>query len=254
MLTETFDINTEPMISPEAFYGVREKVCDICIITFSDVVVEAVRTKFACTRIADIGSVNGGRPIWLMTYKGKKIAFYMTMVSSSAAGSCLEEARCLTGAGSYIMFGSCGALDREITAGKIIVPTHAYRDEGLSYHYVPPADYITMKNAGKVSAWLEEMGIPYAEGRTWTTDAIYRETKGNMDKRKAEGCIAVEMECAGVQAVCDFRGLALYSYLISGDLLDCEEWDARILGDEEEKIHQLKNFYIALEMALKLPV
>ena len=75
-----------------------------------------------------------------------------------------------------------------------------------------------------------------------------------MDKRKAEGCIAVEMECAGVQAVCDFRGLALYSYLISGDLLDCEEWDARILGDEEEKIHQLKNFYIALEMALKLPV
>jgi len=71
MLTETFDINTEPMISPEAFYGVRKKVCDICIITFSDVVVEAIRTKFACTRIAEIGSVNGGRPIWLMTYKGR---------------------------------------------------------------------------------------------------------------------------------------------------------------------------------------
>lgn len=73
--------------------------------------------------VAEIGSVNGGRPIYLLEYKGKKIAFYMTMISSAAAGACLEEARCLTGAGSYIMFGSCGALNREITAGKIIVPT-----------------------------------------------------------------------------------------------------------------------------------
>ena len=181
------------MISPEAVYGVREKVCDICIVTFSDVVVEEIRKNFDCTTVAEIGSVNGGRPIYLLEYKGKKIAFYMTMISSAAAGACLEEARCLTGAGSYIMFGSCGALNREITAGKIIVPTQAYRDEGLSYHYAPPADYITMKNAGRVSEWLEEMGLPYVSGRTWTSDAIYRETKANVDKRKAEGCIAVEM-------------------------------------------------------------
>ena len=252
MLTETFDKDTEQMISPEAVYGVREKVCDICIVTFSDVVVEEIRKNFDCTTVAEIGSVNGGRPIYLLEYKGKKIAFYMTMISSAAAGACLEEARCLTGAGSYIMFGSCGALNREITAGKIIVPTQAYRDEGLSYHYAPPADYITMKNAGRVSEWLEEMGLPHVSGRTWTSDAIYRETKANVVKRKAEGCIAVEMECAGMQAVCDFRGLDLYYYLISGDLLDCEEWDMRILGDEEEKKHQLKNFYIALEMALKI--
>ncbi len=107
-----------------------------------------------------------------------------------------------------------------------------------------------MKNAGRVSEWLEEMGLPYVSGRTWTSDAIYRETKANVDKRKAEGCIAVEMECASMQAVCDFRGLDLYYYLISGDLLDCEEWDMRILGDDEEKKHQLKNFYIALEMTV----
>ena len=149
MLTETFDKDTEQMISPEAVYGVREKVCDICIVTFSDVVVEEIRKNFDCTTVAEIGSVNGGRPIYLLEYKGKKIAFYMTMISSAAAGACLEEARCLTGAGSYIMFGSCGALNREITAGKIIVPTQAYRDEGLSYHYAPPADYITMNGLRK---------------------------------------------------------------------------------------------------------
>lgn len=150
------------------------------------------------------------------------------------------------------MFGSCGSLEQSITAGKVIVPTHAYRDEGLSYHYAPAADYIQIKNAPKTAKLLKALTLPYVMGRTWTTDGIYRETKGNMEKRKAEGCIAVEMECAGVQAVCDFRGLELYSFLISGDLLDADEWDRRILGSDEETNHQLSNFYIALELALRI--
>ena len=57
-------------------------------------------------------------------------------------------------------------------------------------------------------------------------------------------------ECA--HAVCDFRGLEYYSFLFSGDLLDSKEWDKRILGDDEETKHQLSNFYIALELALRI--
>ena len=45
----------------------------------------------------------------------------MTMISSAAAGACLEEARCLTGAGSYIMFGSCG-LNRGSRQEKSLFP------------------------------------------------------------------------------------------------------------------------------------
>ena len=62
----------------------------------------------------------------------------------------------------------------------------------------------------------------------------------------------MEMECAGVQAVCDFRGLELYTFLFSGDLLDAPEWDKRLLGGEEELDHQLKKFFIALELALMI--
>ena len=74
---------------------------------------------------------------------------------------------------------------------------------------------------------MEKNGIPYVLGKTWTTDAIYRETRGNFAKRKAEGCISVEMECAGLQAMCDFRELAFYAFFTSGDLLDAPKWDAR---------------------------
>lgn len=40
-----------------------------------------------------------------------------------------------------IVFGSCGALT-DLPDGHIILPTHAYRDEGTSYHYAVAEDYI----------------------------------------------------------------------------------------------------------------
>lgn len=252
MITDTFDRGGEEILTPEGVYGKREKVCDTCIITFSKMVVESIEEHFPCTRIAEIETVTGNIPIYKLSYQGREYGFYLTMISSAAAGTCLEEAQCLTGATKFVMFGSCGSLDKNITAGKLIVPTYAYRDEGFSYHYAEPQDYIRIKNAEKVAGIFDELHLPYVMGKTWTTDAVYRETKENMAKRKAEGCVAVEMECAGVQAVCDFRGLEYYDFLISGDLLDAPEWDKRILGSDEELDHQLRNFYIALEVAARL--
>lgn len=252
MIINTFDDKTEAIISPENIYGKKEKICDICIVTFSYSVIDNILRTFKCEKIAEMGSANGIIPFYKLNYKGKEIAFYMSMISSTGAGTCIEEAHCLIGAEKYIMFGSCGCLDQEITAGKVIVPTEAYRDEGFSYHYAPASNYIKIKNANIVAEVLKDMGIPNVKGKVWTTDSIYRETKGNMEKRKEEGCIAVEMECAGVQAVCDFRGLEYYDFLFSGDLLDSQEWDTRILGGDEERKHQLKNFYIALELALRV--
>jgi purine-nucleoside phosphorylase len=250
MITDTFDMTTEAIISPDKFYGTREALCDICIITFSHKIIAEILNRYECVKIAEMGTANGPIPCYKLNYKGINIAFYMTLIGSVGAGSCIEEIKCLIGASKFIMFGACGCLNKDITAGKIIVPTHAYRDEGFSYHYVKASDYIKIKNAHFVAEFFKEAGIPCVAGKTWTTDAIYRETRGNMEKRKAEGCIAVEMECAGAQAVCDFRNLEFYNFLFSGDLLDSPEWDRRILGNEGERTHQLKGFYMALELAL----
>lgn len=65
-----------------------------------------------------------------------------------------------------------------------------------------------------VSEYLDILNIEYVLGRTWTTDAFYRETKGNFLKRKLEGCIAVEMEVSACQAVANFRGYQLYNFYI----------------------------------------
>ena len=148
-----------------------------------------------------------------------------------------------------IVFGGCGCLNKEIAHGKVMVPTAAYRDEGTSYHYAPAADYISIRNSAAVAECMKKNGIPYVTGRTWTTDSFYRETRNNFEKRKADGCISVEMECAAVQAMCDFRGLDLYPFFTSGDLLDAPEWDERGKDYSNGGQHDVGHFRIALALA-----
>ena len=88
------------------------------------------------------------------------------------------------------------------------------------------------------------------QGKTWTTDSFYRETINNFKKHKEDVCISVEMECAALQAMCDFRGLDLYMFFTSGDLLDAPEWDNRRKENEIKGIqHDAGHFDIALELA-----
>lgn len=88
------------------------------------------------------------------------------------------------------------------------------------------------------------------QGKTWTTDSFYRETRNNFKKHKEDGCISVEMECAALQAMCDFRGLDLYMFFTSGDLLDAPEWDNRRKENEIKGTqHDAGHFDIALELA-----
>lgn len=109
---------------------------------------------------------------------------------------------------------------------------------------------LRLKNANIVSRFMEEAGLPFVEGLTWTTDAIFRETRGNFEKRKSAGCISVEMECSAVEAMCDYRGLNAYFFFTSGDLLDAPKWDSRRTeGQKKDTQHDPEHFDIALELA-----
>lgn len=247
MIIESFDKETEEIISPASFYGEQKHICDVCIVTFSEVIYKNVLSSFSCEKIAEEHACNGNIPIYAFMHNGKKIAFYLSDIGSALAATGVIDANWLTGATKFIMFGSAGSLNRSKTEGKYVVPTEAYRDEGMSYHYAAPADYIEIPGSEKVSEIFDTLKIPYIKGKVWTTDAIYRETRGHMDKRVSEGCIAVEMELAGVQAVCAFYGFELYNFLMTGDVLDQPEYDHAGL---HEANHSLGKFDLALEIAL----
>lgn len=249
MIIDCYDPETEPIISLKDFYGEQKHLVDTCLIIFSDEIHRHLLNTYKCEQISALKACNGDIPIYKMNYKGKDIAFYLTAIGSALAACMCYETNWLVGATKFIMFGSCGSLDREKTEGKFILPTQSYRGEGCSYYFKAAADYIEIRNSHKLAAVFDELGAPYVLGKVWTTDSMIRETKGLVAKRKEEGCIAVEMEVAGVQAVCDFYKLELYDFLEAGDVLEASGYEVEGLHGAN---HNLGKLYIALETALRV--
>lgn len=247
--SDFFDNETEALIDVSVFYGAGKHITDKCLILFSKEIQEYLLANYDCEIVGEIGACNGHIPIYCMEYKGEKIAFYLTGLGSAIASSMCYESHHIMGATKYIMFGSCGSLDKEVTRGKFIIPTECYRGEGASHYYVPSSDYLTIKNCHVLAEIFDKIKAPYVKGRVWTTDSMLRETKGLVSKRKAEGCIAVEMELAGVQAICDFYGLELYDFLEAGDVLGDSGYEAEGL---QAANHNVAKALIALEAATYL--
>ena len=252
MITESFDISTPAVMERSEVLAKSCHTLDVCIINFSYKIMDALMEDCLIEPIDEeplIRSVACTYPVY--RYKGTNIGVVKTTVGAPIAAGLIEEISYVYSCKSFVIFGSAGGLDKSISPGVLIVPTKAYRDEGMSYHYAPPSDYIEIKNHGKVSDILTQLGVKHVKGGTWSTDAFYRETRGNMAKRIAEGCIAVEMELAACQAVADFREVRLYSFLYRADNLDSESWEKSILSDISID-ERLKHFFIALHIAKRI--
>ena len=128
----------------------------------------------------------------------------------------------------------------------------AVRDEGTSYHYLPPGREVEASSAAvaAIEQTLKARGVDYLLGKTWTTDAPYRETPAKVQLRRAEGCLTVEMEAATFFAVAQFRGVQFGQLLYGGDDVSSEEWDARDWNRKTSVREAL--FWLAVESCLGL--
>lgn len=248
MITDAFD-SSRPLISTEDIIGEKKFICDKCMVVFSKEIMDNMLDNYKHEKVSDIRACNGFTPIYLFEADGERFISYLTHVGASCAGNDVIEVNWVTGATKFVMFGSAGSLNREATSGKYVIPCEAYREEGMSYHYAPPADYIKVKNYECVKNIFDEIHVPYVVGKTWTTDAFYRETKDKFEKRTAEGCLAVEMEVSGVQAVCDYLGFELYNFLMTGDVLSDILYDVSGLHKAN---HDMDKFFIALEILKRI--
>lgn len=246
MIIDSFDENQNAVINPLKKDDAVK--CDVIIVTFSNFIEDMVVEKFKPKQIGEFVCVNGTFPIYTFDYNGKRFGFYKTILGAATSVGMMEDVVGMIDSKKILVFGSAGTLDKDCY-GKVMIPTSAYRDEGTSYHYEKAADYVEIKNAKLVENFMKSNNIPYKIGKCWTTDGFFRETERNLKNRQKDGCIAVDMECAAIQAMCNFRNLDLYYFFLSGDLLDSPEW---IEDGLKEANHNFQNFEIALRLACEL--
>ena len=105
----------------------------------------------------------------------------------------------------------CGLTVSITSAGRVVplgdppyfvLIERAWRDEGTSLHYLPPGGWSHLRPelVSRLDGAFEGLAEPVRVGRSWTTDAPFRETKTAIAMAKQAGVHAVEMEAAALYA------------------------------------------------------
>lgn len=222
-----FDDAVPAYIEPAEQVRARD-VPRACVVTFFGDSVHRLIQSGRAKVISENAWEDGPHPLLELDYQGHRLAVLHSGVGAPLAAGLLEEVIAM-GCSAFIVCGGAGVLRPEITLGHLVVVESALRDEGTSYHYAAPSRNITADPAATaiLVETLLEHGIPFITGRTWTTDAPYRETPDKIAARRREGCVTVEMEAAALAAVASFRGVRLAHVLYGGDDLSGETWDHR---------------------------
>ena len=254
MLLHEFDPADTPIFTPEMVFKPVQGMPKVAVSCFSSVTFDRMLALFPDAEpIAELKTASQRYPVYRVRYRDVELALYMSAVGAPVCVGQQEELYAL-GVECPVIFGTCGVLDRNIADCAVILPPSALRDEGTSYHYAPPGDEIAV-NVHHGQLFLDlmaEMKLPCVTGKCWTTDSMYRETREKTARRKADGCVCVDMECASVAAVAQFRGKEALHFFYAADNLDGAEWDERSLSnfanlDEKDRIAM-----IALEAARRI--
>lgn len=138
--------------------------------------------------------------LWLFDLDGREIGVVGCAVGASFAVLVAEELFA-SGCELLISVTSSGQITPSGKPPYFILIDRALRDEGTSYHYIPPSDWSAAHDhllAGLDGAFDD--GPRVSQGATWTTDAPFRETEAAIIAAKERGILAVEMEAAGLYA------------------------------------------------------
>jgi uridine phosphorylase len=244
-----FDPERRAIIEPHS--RPREGVPSVAVLCFFHEVFEHLLVQHQPQVVHHIQSEMGRHPVYRLEYEGQSFVYVHPGVGAPIAAGFLEEMIAL-GCTRVVACGGAGVLASDVALGQVVIPTAAVRDEGTSYHYLPPSREVSadMAAVATLQRVAEARGMQTQLAKTWTTDAFYRETTARIARRHAEGCLTVEMECAAFFAVAQFRGIRFGQYLYGGDDVSGTEHDPRGWDKQTSVREQL--FWLAAEAALAL--
>ncbi len=245
-----FDPDPNAILDPCIVYKAAD-VPEHCVLCFFPEVIAKVCGNGNAQVVANLRTEIGDHPLYEIAFEGKRLGVFHPGVGAPLAAGFLDELVAL-GCKKFIACGGAGVLDREIAVGHVVVPASAVRDEGTSYHYLAPSREVgaSPEAVAAIEAVLQARHCDYVVGKTWTTDGLYRETPEKIKRRRAEGCLTVEMEAAAFFAVAQFRGVSFAQLLYGGDDMTGSEWDSRNWNERTSVREKL--FWLAAEACITL--
>lgn len=255
MLLEEFDSNRIAMLNPDTFHKPLENMPKTCISFFSKTIMKYIVENFKVEQIVNISNATANFPVYKININDTDLAIFQSAVGAPACVSNAEELIAM-GVKNLLLVGCCGCLEDKMEEYSIIIPTSAIRDEGTSYHYEPASveTEIDCKMINVIENFMKSKSINYSKGKTWTTDAIFRETKDKVVKRKSQGAITVDMECSAMNVLSKFRNINFGQIFYAADNLGAEEYDPRhlMLSGESDMNSKIKIISLALECGLEI--
>lgn len=248
-LTE-FDGDSVGLIQPEPG-SISGAIPEHAVICFFRDVIDEVCGDGRAEVVATFTWEHGVHQLFSLEVGDRRVAVFQPGVGAPLAAGLFEQA-IATGCRKFVACGGAGAVVPGLALGHVVIPDAAVRDEGTSYHYLAPSREVSADPAATsvLCAVLDERCVPYAVGKTWTTDAPYRETRAKVAARRDEGCITVEMETAAFLAVARHRGVTFGQYLYAGDDVSGETWDHRQWHTTSARRDL---FWLSVEAVLRFP-
>lgn len=218
-----FDEDKNALIEPSRIIK-KKDVPEECIIAFFGDIIDKKKEKGELKQVSSICFESIIIPVYITKYEDKEVGIVLGFLGSAGCAGELEELIAI-GFKKFIVCGGTGVLKENINVGQLFVVESALRDEGVSYHYIEAAREIKADESvvNNIKATLDKENIPSQKIKTWTTDAVYRETRKLVELREKEGCTTVEMESAALLAVAKYRNVKLGQILYAGDNLSGEE-------------------------------
>lgn len=243
-----YDVNLNSIIMPN-HANLDISLPSKCLFAFLGEALDKLAYDYMAKIITTFNSITKIYPIYIIDYEGEEICLVQAPVGAAASAQILDWLISY-GCRQIITTGSCGTLV-DIDENVFLIPYTALRDEGASYHYLPPSRFVNIHPLAlrTIKKTLIQHNLKYEEVITWSTDGFYRETREMVDYRVSEGCKVVEMECSALAAVAEFRGAIWGQILFTADSLsDIKKYDPRGFGGDsidyalKLSLDTLKNF------------
>lgn len=195
-------------------------------------------------RIAAFAEKRGGKvlgtflsltkPFPLYEVPGEKEPLLLVQAPAGAPAAVLIEDRLFAyGAEKVLAIGCCGSL-ADIPENCFFPIEKALRDEGTSYHYLPPSRFIELDKEPllHLKNYFRKKNLPFSPAVTWTSDGFFRETEEKIRRRRQEGCSLVDMEASALAACARYRGKEFAEIMFTADTLSSLTHDQRRWGKE----------------------